>query len=163
MEPGRRCGDLQRVGAPPHGTDRGRRDSGGQAEEQLGGGRGVCGGHLRLLAESQEAEHAVRLASVLKPDALLMNLAMSGQGNADIVRNVMARAPTRIIAYALQGSSIGDLQLDAAREHGVMLARRLDANQDAELVAALAEHCQTPKPPERGTAAPPSGPLPGRP
>src|SRR5690348_15244718 len=70
---------------------------------------------FRVVAVNDAPDGAARLAAVLKPDVLLLNMGLSH--DAAVVKHVMYNAPTRILAYAQMGSATTETHLRQAVEH----------------------------------------------
>jgi two-component system, chemotaxis family, protein-glutamate methylesterase/glutaminase len=72
---------------------------------------------LRLVATTDEGPQATRLAKVLKPDAILINIALCSHERFIMLSNIMSHTPTRVLVYA-SGQSAYDLALARAKQYG---------------------------------------------
>jgi two-component system, NarL family, response regulator NreC len=101
---------------------------------------------LRLLLEAEEdvtvedeggnAEEAIRLARLHKPDVVLLDVVMPGQSGLDAVPAILEAAPkTSVLVLSMQDDPSYVRQAFAAGAHGYLLKEAADS----ELVAALRE------------------------
>ena len=89
---------------------------------------------FRVVATGEDAERTLRLASVLKPDLLIVN------ADLDAVRAVMQHAPTRVIAYAVVGG-VTEAAMRLAVERGALQAVWLRPDNEAELPGLALKFC----------------------
>src|SRR4051794_7204801 len=91
---------------------------------------------LRVVATTDDGEQATRLANVLKPDGIAINVSLSAHDRFAVLQNIMSHSPTRMLVYAT-GNKAYDLGLDRALSSGAMhvfTVAPLDEPSTAKLV-----------------------------
>lgn len=98
-------------------------------KEQLRRARG-----FDVVGEAATGEEAVRLARAMRPDVVLMDLAMPGIGGIEATRQIVAAEP-EVKVLALTGEQEADLLLPVLEAGGHGFVRKTTAHED--LLAAL--------------------------
>ena len=88
----------------------------------------------RVLAEAADGESAVRLTAELKPDVVVLDIAMPGMTGIEAAASIRRQAPdTRVIALSMYGDSHYLQRMLAAGAHAYVLKNEASA----ELVEAI--------------------------
>jgi DNA-binding NarL/FixJ family response regulator len=88
----------------------------------------------RVMAEAADGESAVRLAAELKPDVVVLDIAMPGMTGIEAAASIRRQAPdTRIVALSMYGDSHYQQRMLAAGAHAYVLKNEVSA----ELVKAI--------------------------
>lgn len=105
--------------------------------------RAIEGQGMTVVGEAGSAEEALQLAPQLKPDILLLDIALPGTSGIQVVRELAPRLPAtkivmltvsssdRDVADAMRYGAVGYLTKDVTPD---ALARAVRATQDGELV-----------------------------
>ncbi|MDH4179964.1 MAG: response regulator [Armatimonadota bacterium] len=71
-----------------------------------------------VVGTADNADSAIEMACDLRPDVILMDIGLPGKNGVYATREIMARAPTRIVMV----TAYGDERLQQALEAGALLA-----------------------------------------
>ena len=73
-----------------------------------------------VVGTADNADSAVDMAAQLEPDVVLMDIGLRGKDGVEAIREIMARAPTRIVVV----TAYGDERLERALKAGACLVLR---------------------------------------
>ncbi|MBV9412912.1 MAG: response regulator [Acidimicrobiia bacterium] len=101
-------------------------------------------GRAEVVGEAADGAEAVRLAAVLQPDAVVLDLRMPGMDGVAALPLIRDASPGTVVV-ALSALPVGPMT-DRAIDLGATYVRKPDLRRVVNLVAALAPAPQPPKP-----------------